>query len=420
MSFRWLPIVLLTAWPGMAVGQAPQSQAQPQPAAPAAQSASSPLPSGPMRFSWVREGPADKCGDRCREWIAAEGDITGDTPRDFLFFAEARDPRGATIVLNSLGGSVMPALVLGRAFRAKEVTTIVGRSDRLPSAAGEQRALLSPYGTCASMCVFALLGGVKRQVPGEARVLVHQIWPRTKRADAYAESFTADEVTLMQREAGILARYVVAMGADIELFETAMRIPPWERLRPLSVADMRRLRLVTSKDGADTGPKDAKMAPVIVAEPQSAPDVADAGWTVGDSGGRLGLKRRSPITIEGERVGSFEVAFACGEEAGNYSVAYRETRRLPPGGDRLRRVILAVGTEKRALQVESSAAQSAGELRSEAQGQVSQTLVDALAGTGDRSLVVGTQTARNVRAVIRVGTVGFSQSYAKLADSCRK
>ena len=372
-----------------------------------------------MRFAWVREGPADKCGDHCREWISAEGDITGDTPRDFLFFAETRDPRGATIVLNSLGGGVMPALVLGRAFRAKGMTTVVGRTDRLPSASGEARAMLSPYGVCASMCAFALLGGVQRQVPDEARVLVHQIWPRTKRNDAYAENFTADEVTLMQREAGILARYTVAMGADVELFELAMRIPPWERLRPLSVADMRRLRLVTAEDGGGNVPKDTTPSPVIAADPQ-APDVPDTGWTVGESAGKVGLKRRSPITIEGVRVGSFEVAFACGEGAGNYTLAYSETRRLPPGGDRLRRVIVAVGTEKQALQIESSMAQPAGELRSQAQGQVPQTLVDALAGAGDRSLVIGTQTARNVQAVIRVGTVGFSQSYAKLADTCRK
>ena len=79
MRCRLLSMLLILTASGMAFGQAPALQpSAPQPQPPAT---ASPLPTGPMRFSWVREGPADKCADKCREWISAAGEITPDTPR---------------------------------------------------------------------------------------------------------------------------------------------------------------------------------------------------------------------------------------------------------------------------------------------------------------------------------------------------
>src|SRR5437764_878806 len=59
-----------------------------------------------MRFEWMREGPADACGDRCREWISASGQIVATTARLFADFARGRDVRGAVIVMESPGGHV--------------------------------------------------------------------------------------------------------------------------------------------------------------------------------------------------------------------------------------------------------------------------------------------------------------------------
>ena len=50
----------------------------------------------------------------------------------------------------------------------------------------------------------------------------------------------------IQREVGQIARYIIDMGGDIELFETAMRVPPWERLRTLTVEELIRMRLHTA------------------------------------------------------------------------------------------------------------------------------------------------------------------------------
>ena len=102
------------------------------------------------------------------------------------------------------------------------------------------------------MCVFVLLGGVHRTVPPEARISVHQIWPGNKRSDASAENYTAEELVRIQRDVGRIARYTVEMGGDIELFELAMRIPPWERLRSLSQTELRKLRLQMLETVAET------------------------------------------------------------------------------------------------------------------------------------------------------------------------
>jgi hypothetical protein len=62
----------------------------------------------PMHFTWVA------CEPNCGGWIGAVGIVTGDTPRDFDEFARGRDLGGATIVLDSNGGSVNDAIALGR------------------------------------------------------------------------------------------------------------------------------------------------------------------------------------------------------------------------------------------------------------------------------------------------------------------
>ena len=132
--------------------------------------------SAPMRFEWRREGPAHACGANCRVWISAIGYITADTPREFETFAKDPNTRGAVLVLDSDGGSVLGTLALGRAIRSLGMITTIGKTTALaPSRDGDRRATLSPDGNCESMCAFLLLAGERRYVPPQAHVLVHQI-----------------------------------------------------------------------------------------------------------------------------------------------------------------------------------------------------------------------------------------------------
>jgi hypothetical protein len=201
-----------------------------------------------MRFEWRIEGPAERCGSACRTWISATGIITEDTARAFQAFARGKDKevRGAKLVLDSEGGSVLGAIALGRIVRALDMTTTVGRTSPLPDAGGEaQRATISPQASCESMCAFVLLAGTRRYVPAQARVLVHQIWLGAKSKQARETSYTADELQLVQRDVGRLVRYTAEMGGSMELIETALRVPPWEPMYRLEVREMRRMKVTT-------------------------------------------------------------------------------------------------------------------------------------------------------------------------------
>jgi hypothetical protein len=196
--------------------------------------------SSSMRFEWRSEGPADVCGKSCRTWISAVGPITERTPRDFTAFTRDRDVRGAILVLDSEGGSVVDTMEFGRTLRRLEITTTIGKT---VAGSADGRTTISPVASCESMCGFVLLGGLHRYVPPEARVLVHQIWLAKKRERAETASYAADELVLVERDIGSLARYTIEMGGDIELLETALRVPPWEPLYRLSRDEIRRMGL---------------------------------------------------------------------------------------------------------------------------------------------------------------------------------
>jgi hypothetical protein len=370
-----------------------------------------------MRFEWVREGPADKCADHCREWISARGAIIPNTPRIFVEFMQAREVRGATIVLESEGGSLAASMALGRLFRRFAMTTTVGHTAKL--ADGSDRATLSPSALCISACTYALLGGQRRHVPAEARVMVHQVWPFLKREDAVGATYTAQDLVVLQRELGILAKYIVDMGADIELFEIAERIPPWENPRPLSADDLRRLRVSTVDDPFAPAPATGDVS-AVQAAPVRPLDVVDRAWIMTEGTGQRGFSRRHPLTVEGEQIGSFELTFACAKD-GELTVAYNETRRLRDGvNERLSGVAVGSGKERVLLQVQSSAPDMSGELRSAAQASVPPALLTALAETEGRALVVVTQTLSNIRTLIRPGNTGFGESLRRTVTDCKK
>jgi hypothetical protein len=200
----------------------------------------------PMRFEWRLEGPAEQCGAHCRTWISATGVITEDTARNFEAFARGNDVRGAKLVLDSEGGSVLSAMALGRAIRNFDMTTTVGRTTVLPADGNEPpRATISPNASCESMCAFILLAGTRRYVPSDARVLVHQIWLGAKSKKARETSYTADELQLVQRDVGRLVRYTAEMGGSMELIETALRVPPWEPMHRLDIDELRRMKITT-------------------------------------------------------------------------------------------------------------------------------------------------------------------------------
>ncbi|WP_410469750.1 hypothetical protein [Bradyrhizobium sp. 33ap4] len=213
----------------------------------------------PMKFSWVA------CQPNCRGWISAVGIVTADTPSDFDAFARDHQLKGETIVLDSSGGSVNDAIALGRRFRALEMVTTVGVSVFTPRARGE-RAHVSPEAYCESMCVFLLLSGKSRYVPGEAHVRVHQIWMGDRAENARAASYSAYDLMTVERDIGSLAKYTFDMGGAGDLLSLSLNVPPWEDLHELSREELRVTNLITTDKVAELG---SPTAAVVELTPKS-------------------------------------------------------------------------------------------------------------------------------------------------------
>jgi hypothetical protein len=199
----------------------------------------------PMRFSWIA------CQPNCRGWVGAVGIVTADTPKEFDEFARARQLGGATVVLDSSGGSVNDAIALGRRWRNLGMLTTVGTS--IDPRNGD-RAQVAPQAYCESMCVFLLLSGKSRYVPDGARVRVHQIWMGDRADDAKAASYSAQDLMIVERDIGRLAKYTFDMGGAGDLLALALSVPPWEELHELSPAELRLTNLVTTDAVAEVLP----------------------------------------------------------------------------------------------------------------------------------------------------------------------
>jgi hypothetical protein len=216
----------------------------------------------PMRFNWVA------CQPNCRGWISAVGIVTADTPREFDEFARERQLRGATVVLDSSGGSVNDAIALGRRWRNLGLLTTVGTS--IDPRNGD-RAQVASQAYCESMCVFLLLSGKTRYVPHGAHVRVHQIWMGDRADDAKAASYSAQDLMIVERDIGRLAKYTFDMGGAGDLLSLALSVPPWEDLHELSREELQLTNLVTTDAVAEVFSPNDSAAPAAVADLNAKP-----------------------------------------------------------------------------------------------------------------------------------------------------
>jgi hypothetical protein len=219
----------------------------------------------PMRFTWIA------CEPDCRGWIGAVGVITGDTVKDFDEFARGRDLAGATVVLDSSGGSVNDAIRMGRRWRKLGLLTTVGSTIELPTPSGLKPAV-APQAYCESMCVFLLLAGKTRFVPDQAHVRVHQIWMGDRADDPRAASYTAQDMMIVERDIGRLAKYTFDMGGTGDLLSLSLNVPPWEDLHELSPEELLTTNLVTTHDVAAVLPLAKPDVPMAALAPKAVQD----------------------------------------------------------------------------------------------------------------------------------------------------
>jgi hypothetical protein len=146
--------------------------------------------------------------------------------------------------------------------------TTVGVSLRGEEAA---RASVTPEAYCESMCVFLLLAGKTRYVPEAARVRVHQIWMGDRADDAKAATYTAQDLSIVERDIGRLAKYTFDMGGSGDLLSLSLSVPPWEDLHRLTPAELRLTSLITTDAVADVLPRDNPV-PMADAKPKTVQD----------------------------------------------------------------------------------------------------------------------------------------------------
>ena len=109
-----------------------------------------------------------------------------------------------TVGINSPGGSVDEALIIGRFIRDQELNTLI-----LPGMA------------CLSACPYMLAGGVERQVSLTGSVGLHQHYYDTP---AYIPVYFAVED--IQRSQGATMRYLIEMGVDAGVMVHGLTTPP--------------------------------------------------------------------------------------------------------------------------------------------------------------------------------------------------
>jgi hypothetical protein len=379
----------------------------------------------PMSFT-ISQKSLGQCGPDCRALVFANGMITTNTARRLEALAREHDLTGATVVLDSDGGSVRGALALGRAIRGLGLSTTVGRKAE-PGTTGSTRGTRAILpANCESMCAYVLLGGVRREVPAKSQVLVHQIWLGDRRDDAVAADYSAEDLVLVQRDIGRIVRYTADMGGSAELVELSLRIPPWEPMRLLARDELQRMGLDLSAETTEPPTEslpEMTAASTLRAEPGQA-TANERGWfLVDDMDSPAMLARRHPLTYEGERIGSFDLLLGCGERPGRYTVTYVERRSVANRAARrarIRQVRLWIGDSEMALRLLSSkAARATRQIETVATSPISASLVRSFAAEGRQSVSVLTEGRDQPETMIRIGNSGLPKVFRQFEAICR-
>ncbi|MGY3449052.1 hypothetical protein [Bradyrhizobium sp. USDA 4353] len=174
--------------------------------------------SKPMRF--FNAGDTGNCNG-C-SWIAAEGTIQRDTPEVFRQFL-AKGRSGYDIRFNSPGGDLTAAMRLGEMIREENLHSAVGKTSGTLDADGRFINTIDggwDRGHCASACVLAFLGGIRRHAEGGELGLRQLLDPepsKEPKASTASEPVRAADQAMMGR----LIDYVLRMDASPRLLALA-------------------------------------------------------------------------------------------------------------------------------------------------------------------------------------------------------
>jgi hypothetical protein len=166
----------------------------------------------------------NNCTSDCPKIIVASGEMYFDDINTLVATLQAGIQRDRMIrpvvLLSSVGGNVAAGYGIGEVFRQINATVIVARA--VPSGSGYT---FGP-GSCASACVFALMGGKTRVVPEGSKVGVHWMSgpvPQMSSGSVFGPSsdFKDDSDAKEQR----MRQYMRRMGIRAELASFIRKVP---------------------------------------------------------------------------------------------------------------------------------------------------------------------------------------------------
>lgn len=198
-----------------------------------------------MTFRLVQVGDPAKCGTSCPAVIAAEGEITNDTPGAFLSFVESNIESAnlhAVVFLDSPGGKVVASMQLGKLLRRVGAAAIVAQVD--PAGRNSMDQFMAAR--CLSACVYALMGAKKRVIPPQSLVGIHRMF-------TYVDTADPDSATVLRYRrydngemAAVLSRYTSEMGVSPALIAMAEHISS-DRIHIMTRAEISRFHLGTAR-----------------------------------------------------------------------------------------------------------------------------------------------------------------------------
>lgn len=165
--------------------------------------------------------------------IYADGVIDAEAPNRLkVFLDENNIPEHSSIIFNSLGGSLMAGIDLGRVIREAGLFTYIGQDDG--------GALKRKAGGCFSACALAFLGGQYRWIDSSSSYGVHRF------------SFTKEisqGVDVTQILSALVTQYIREMDVNPELF-SLMTLAGSDSIIVLSQKQLKDYKVVN--DGYDT------------------------------------------------------------------------------------------------------------------------------------------------------------------------
>lgn len=194
-----------------------------------------------MSFRLVSVGDPARCQGGCPAVIAAEGEITDQTPAEFAEFVRSNIGRAnlhAIVFLDSPGGKVVAAMELGRIWRRLGVAAIVGRANS--AYPGSTTQFLAAR--CLSACVYALIGAKKRVIPPVSIVGVHRMFFYEDQGGIVGDGEGGRRHYDNGGMKALLSNYTARMGVNPGLISMAEHIGS-EHIHVLSRSEIARYRL---------------------------------------------------------------------------------------------------------------------------------------------------------------------------------